>query len=256
MNIRELREEAWDIARETATVDSQRLWTTKEMNRYINRVYRYIARETRCIRDDITTDICRIVSDPPADIATLQTLALTDVYAAQDLAWYNGTGWLSGKLVAPYIYPLSPLIIDIDEVKWTTRAWKLTRSSVTRWQTNVWWEQVTGMPTEYATDLANNTIALNFRSLESDTLKLIVRRLPLADLISDTDTPEFKTHYHDFMVNGILWQMYSKQDAEAFDKTAADKYYGMFLRDVDEIKQQESIMDNRLKPNYAMSAFR
>jgi len=57
MTLEEIRQECWDEARETATNDIDRLWTTSEMNRYINRVYRNIARETRCIRDSITPDI-------------------------------------------------------------------------------------------------------------------------------------------------------------------------------------------------------
>lgn len=257
MNLKQLREEAWDIARETATIDSDRLWTKAEMNRYINRVYRFIARETKCIRDAATPSICQIAVAPPVDAAALEAAAATNVFDAQDWAWYNSQdSWLYQRLVAPYVYDLHPLIIDIDEVKWLYKPWKLTKVSVNKWQVNPYWEQVLGEPTEYCTDYSNNTIAINWRTSTTDTLKLIVRRMPLTDLINDTDEPEYRSHYHDFMVNGILWQMYSKQDAETVDKTKADSYYALFLRDVDEIKQQETILDQRLKPNYSMDAFR
>lgn len=164
MNLKQLREEAWDIAREVATNDSDRLWSTKEMNRYINRVYRRIARETRCIRDASTNIICRIASDP-VDYTTYTP-------GTEDYVWANTEGdWLYHKDVTPYIYDLSPLILDIDEVKWTYRQWRLTKVSVSKWQVNPWWEKVLGMPTEYATDYANNKLVLNFRSDTADILK-------------------------------------------------------------------------------------
>mgnify|MGYP003704532497 CR=1 FL=1 len=53
----------------------------------------------------------------------------------------------------------------------------------------VFQEQVLGMPTEYATDYSVNTLTLNFRAEVEDTLRLIVRRLPLTDLIGDKDVP-------------------------------------------------------------------
>jgi len=257
LNLKDIREECWDIARDTATTDSDRLWTTREMNRYINRVYRFIARETKCIRDDITAAICRINVAPPTDLADLTTKAATDPYYAQDLAFYNDPdSWLYQQLVSPYNFPLDPRILDIDEVKWTKRQWRLTHTSVSKWQINPWWEQVIGMSTEYATDLSNNRFTVNFRNVESDTLKLVVRRLPLVDLINDLDEPEFRTHYHDFIVNGVLYYMYSKQDADTIDKTKASEYYGLYLKDIDEIKQQEVIVNNRLRPNHSTDAFR
>jgi hypothetical protein len=257
MNLRELREEAWDIARETAINDVDRLWTKREMDRYINRVYRFIARETKCIRDASPSTLTRITVAPPADLAALTTLATTDVYAAQDLVWYNDVNsWLYQKLVTPYVYALSPLVLDIDECKWTNKQWRLTKVSVNKWQVNPWWEQTLGMPTEYCTDLSNNTLTINYRAQDTDTLRLVIRRMPLTDLVSDTDEPEFRSHYHDFMVNGILWQMYSKQDAEIADKQKATEFYALYMKDVDEVKQQETILDQRLKPNHSMDAFR
>jgi hypothetical protein len=257
MNLAQIRSEAWDIAREIGTTESTRLWRQSEMNRYINRTCRHIAKETKCIRDSVTASLCRIASSPPASIGALTTLAATDAWAAQDLAWYNSsTSWLSGRLVAPYSYPLSQLVVDIDECKWSTRQWKLTKVSVSKWRSNPWWEQVVGMPTEYATDGDNGRLFINFRSDTSDTLKLAVRRLPLLDLANDTDEPEFRTHYHDFIVNGVLWQMYSKQDAETFDLSKSGDFKGAFLKDLDEIKQQESIINSRLLVNNALDGFR
>lgn len=257
MTLEEIREECWDEARETATNDLDRLWTTSEMNRYINRVYRNIARETRCIRDSITPSICRIVSSVPASLAELTTRARTDDFAAQDLAWYNDSGsWLYQTLVAPYSFALSPLVIAVDEVKWTSKQWRLTHVSIKKWQVNPWWEQVLGMATEYATDGDNNRLFLNYRTTDTDTLKLTVRRLPLSNLSDASDTPEFKSDYHDFFKNGVLELMYRKQDSQTFDEVKAIDYHSKFLADLDEIKQSETLLDNRLRSNASLDAFR
>lgn len=264
MNLKQIREEAWDIAREVATVDLDRLWTTREMNRYINRTYRFIARETKCIRDSTTASVCMI----PVNVVDYTTYVAGTI----DYIWANttvisditdpaydptaGKYWLFHQNVTPYKYALNPLILDIDEVKWTNRSWKLTKVSVSKWQINPWWEQVVGMPTEYATDLDNNTLAINFRDTTADILRLHVRRLPLTDLVFDTDTPEFRTHYHDYFVNGVLWQMYAKQDVETFDLAKAAMYKADFYADIDEIKQQERILNQKLNPNHSLDAFR
>lgn len=257
MTLSEIRAECWAIARESSTIDKDRLWTKAEMNRYINRVYNFIAKETLCIRDSMSAETCRIHVAPPADLAELTELAATDPYYAQDLVWYNNVNsWLYQELVAPYSFALSPKVLQIDECKWTNHQWTLVKVSVTKWQKNAWWEQVRGLPIEYATDLDTNRIVLNYRMTEDDTLRLSVRRLPLVALIADGDSPEFRLDYHELMVNGVLWQMYSKQDAETIDEAKANNYFAMYMRDVDEIKQQELNLNKRLNPNSSLQAFR
>lgn len=258
MTLKELREEAWEIARDVAIVDQDRLWPSREMNKYINRVYKRMARETQCIRDSITPSICRIQVAPPTDLADLTAKASTDVWYAQDLAWYNNaTSWLYGRLVTPYSLPISDKIIKITEAKWMNTQWKLTKVSVQSWQVNPRWEQVVGtFATEYATDLDSNRIALNYRTTTSDTLMLTVKRMPLVDLRNDADSPEFKEDYHELMINGILAQMFSKTDAETLNKVKAEDYEEKFKSDLDEVKQQEELLDTRLKNNFAMDAFR
>jgi hypothetical protein len=258
MNLKEIRDEAWSISRDNkALIDSDKLWPKQEMNRYINRVYRYIARETKCIRDAHTEAVCRIAVAPPASYAALQALALTDVFYADDLEGYNDIGsWLYQKLVAPRCLPLSQLILDIDEVKWKSWPWRLGVVSVIKWQMNPYWERIVGPPTECSTDYQSGYLTLNYRTTNSDTLLMKVRRMPLVDLVDDTDTPEIRTHYHDFMINGVLAQMYSKQDADIIDLKKAADYEAAYKRDVDDIKQQETIFDQRLKVNHSLSAFR
>ena len=254
MTLAEIRQECWDEARETAVNDQDRLWTKSEMNRYINRVYRNIARETRCIRDTISY---RIPVSAPATLGDLTTAALTDPFAAQDLDWYNDSGsWLYHTLVAPYSFALDPLIIEVFECKWSVAQWILTKVSISKWQSNPRWEQVVGLATEYSTDGDANRLFVNFRTESADTLKLAVKRLPKVDLVNDTDVPEFKVDYHDFFKNGVLALMYKKQDSQAFDAVKVVDYSTQFKLDLDEIKQSEALLDNRTRSNGSMAAFR
>jgi hypothetical protein len=249
MNLQQIREECWDLARDIGIVDSDRLWPTADINRIINRVYRQIARETKCIKDSETTSIC-LIPVAPVDYTTYTP-------GTMDYIWANDpNSWLYHQDVCPYLFDLDNRIIQIEEVKWVYRQWKLTKVSCTKWQTNPWWEQVKGMPTEYATDLTTNKIAINFRDNVSDYLRLVVRRLPLTDLIDNTDTPEFRDSYHDFFFNGVLFYMFSKQDADAINQAKAAEYREKFLLDIDEIKQQESVLETKLAPNNSINAFR
>lgn len=250
MNLREIREECWEQARDTALTDSDRLWREKEMNRYINRVYRFIARETQCIKDASTPAVC-ILDVDPVDYTTLTAGTL-------DYIWANEVGnWLYHKDVTPYLLDLHASILQIDEVKWMTQPWRLQKVSSSKWKQNVWWERVIGSyATEYATDLNTGKIALNYRMESGDKLQLHVRRLPLVDLINDDDIPEFRTHYHDYLINGVLMHMYRKRDAETLDEAKASEFENAFLLDVDEIKQQESQLEEHLRPNEALDAFR
>jgi len=247
--LEEIRDECRAIARDSALIDADRLWPNAEMNAYINRTHRHIARETRCIRD-ATTPAVVMISMTPTDYTTY-------VAGTLDYIWANDAGgWLYQLDVCPYLYDLHASILQIDEIKLMSEPRYLHKVSVTKWQLNPWWEQVVGIPTEYATDLQVDKIALNYRNDAADTMQLAVRRLPLVDLSADTDVPEIRSHYHDFFKNGVLEQMYRKQDADTIDLEKADAYGIRFSDDVEEIKQQEIILDYKLSPNGSLEAFR
>lgn len=249
MTLSEIRQECWNRALERGSSDPDRFWPEREMNAYINRVYRIIAKEGRCIRDASTPAVVLITS-APVDYTTYTSGTL-------DYLWANDSdSWLYQVDVAPYLHSLHPAIIDIEECKWVSRQWKLNKASSVKWRINPKWEWVKGMPTEFATDLESRKLAVNFRDEASDTLQMVVRRLPLVDLIADDDEPEFVIHYHDYFVNGVLHQMYLKQDSETFDAAKASEYRGLFKEDLDEIKQSETLLEERLRPNDAMGGHR
>jgi len=248
MNLRQIREECWAQARDAAEADVDKLWPTKEMDRYINRVYRFIARETQCIKDSTTAAVCLIDVDP-VDYTTYAAGTL-------DYIWANDSDdWLYQKDVTPYLLTLHTSILQIDICKWMSQPWALRKVSYRKWEVNPWWFKVIGQPTEYAQDLETGKIALNYRTESADKLHLHVRRMPLTDLAADSDVPEFHIQYHDFMINGIMMWMYRKRDAETLDEAKATEFETAFLRDVDEIKQQVSQKEEHLRPNQALSAF-
>lgn len=249
MNLLQIREEARDYSGDTVGEDADKLWSDSEIDRYINRIYREISKETLCIRDATTPSICLI--DSSVIDYTTYTVGTLDYIWANDPA-----NWLYHKNVAPYLYDIDSSILRIDEIKWTNKPWKLNKVSVAKWQSNPYWELVIGMPTEYATDLSLGKIALNFRSEEDDTLRMQVRRMPLNDLSKSTDIPEFREAYHDYFLNGVLWLMYLKQDTQTFDKEKSNECYAMFLSDLDKIKQQEIGLEEKLNVSHSLPAFR
>jgi hypothetical protein len=247
MTLAEIREECWALACDLKEED--RLWSKQEMDRYINRVYRKIASETRCIRDSLTPACC-IIQSTPKDYTTY-------VQGTLDYLWANDPqSWLYQKNVAPYLFDLHKSILQIDDVKLVKKGWRLHKVSSASWEDNPYWERVIGPPTQYATDLSVGKLAVNFRDTEEDYLQLKVRRLPLEPLVGDKSVPEFRDNYHDAFFNGVLALMFSRQDSEGFDAAKSNKYANAFIQDLDDIKKKEIQLDERLRPNGSLAAFR
>lgn len=250
MNLREIRESIWRKARELNVPDVDRLWPAAEMNQYINRTERRLARECRLIRDARTAEIVLL----SFDLVDYTTLTADD---GLDYIWATTpTSWLYQQDVCPYVVDLDSRIIDIDEAKLIEYDWKLRKVSCQKWQQNIRWEQTKGMPTEYATDLQNNSFAVNFRSEQAFRVQLVVKRLPLADMVKDEDTPEIRVDYHDRFQNDVLAQMFEKHDAQAFDEKARDRYEQKARKDIDDIKFEESRLHEMLRPNHPTEAHR
>jgi len=240
MNLQEIIDDCRDQARDNGALDVDRLWPDAEMVRYANKVQNRIARETLCIKDSTTPDIC-ILALTPVDYTTY-------VAGTLDYIWANDSDHPLYQLdVTPYIVPLHDRILEIEEVKLMSGLYRLGKASVKWWQHYIQWEATLSTPTEFATDLQVGSIALFGRMETADTLQLAVSRMPLAPFVvadMDEQTPDIRVSYHDFFHNGILGYMYSKQDAETLDKAKAVDYNEQFDDDIDEIKRQENIVLN------------
>lgn len=250
MNLGEIKAEARGVARDEAADDKNRLWKDADLTLYANRVYRKIARETKCIRDAITPEVCLL------PVTVVDHLALEEGSIDYLLA-NDSNSWLYQLDVAPLTLPLHSSILDIEEMKWVTKGWKLHHVSVSKWQTNYFWDRVPGLATEFCTDYSNGRLALNYRATENDILKLVVKRMPLVNLADDADVPEFRPDYHDAFLPGLLSHMYSKQDAECIDLKKAADYLAEFERAIDLIKRQESrLHGSHPVANHSLGAFR
>jgi hypothetical protein len=248
MNLAQIREECWEEAFDVIGSGSDKFWPEDVMNRYINRIYYHIARETRCIRDASTASVC-IIDGSVVDYSTYASGTL-------DYIWANdSTSPLYQLDVAPYLYDLHKSILDIDEVKLMRRKYQLHKVTSAVWQRNTMWEQTIGAPTQYATDLNSKKIAVSFRDGDGDTLQLAVKRLPLVELVLDTDEPEFREDFHQHFKDGVLWLMYKRQDAETFNMAKSKQAKDDFDDAIDELKQAVIKLDERIRPNAAMGAF-
>jgi hypothetical protein len=218
MNLKQIRDECWDIARETSEMDSDRLWSLNEMNAYINRIYRDIARTTKIIIDSTTVSTCQITLSSATPIFALSPLILS-VHDCYYCATQTSVP-ISKKLI--YV----PVIcLGVDPMLITLHA----------------------TPTYYSLDNATGNITFDTIPLSADVtplLKLRVSRLPLLDLIEDIDIPEFLVKYHDYFKYGVLWLMYSKQDSEAYDLAKASDFYQMYQLDIAKLVDNNSYTRN------------
>lgn len=80
------------------------------------------------------------------------------------------------------------------------------------------WEDASGEPSHYVPDFD-----AKFRPYPTPDVDGLVRltviRLPLADMAGDADAPEIAPHYHDGLINWMLYRAFSKPDTETLDKT-------------------------------------
>lgn len=233
MNLREIREEAWDYADDRSENEEDRLWKPEEMDRYVNRIYRDIARETKCIEDFSTPEVCQIAITPIAP-ASQVTGTLDYQYVN------NGSSPLYGKTFASNTFLLHKSILEICDARLLNGQVRLNHRFAKKWKKSPTWDQRIGLPTEYATDLKNGYLAVNYRAETADIVLLSVKRLPLTPLRSSGDVPEIPISYHDAFLDGILAEMYSKQDSQTYEKGRAEKHKEQYLERLDDIKRIES----------------
>ena len=91
----------------------------------------------------------------------------------------------------------------------------------------------TGDPINFIVDSALNSIQLYPTPTASDTLKLIVYRLPLTDLTWDDNevTPELREEYHVPMLFYAASLCYMKDEANTLDPNRASTFSAMFDRE-------------------------
>ena len=74
---------------------------------------------------------------------------------------------------------------------------------------------------------------------ETVTLQLLVFRLPLTDIDDDGQQLEIDPQHHEHLLLWCKHRAYSKQDAEAFDKTKAADFKAQFLDYCEQAKLEQ-----------------
>ncbi len=176
------------LAEATLPQDSLYHLTTEKAVLYFNEAIHEACRRARLLVDRTTAAICEI--------------AVT-----------------AGSPVISY----SPRIIKIRRVRLVGRETPLTRRYVAdmdRLGSN--WEEQTGTTDSYVADYATGKIFLHRIPAENGTLKLVVVRLPLADLTGAlAEEPEIAPHYHPALVSYVVYKMRSIEDTELYDPRKA-----------------------------------
>lgn len=186
------------ITEDSPSVDLLR-WTNEELVAYINEAERRAARASLLIEDATTAAVCSITVTA-------------------------GTA----------LYTKHSKILKIKQAKLLSQSDPLIRGSMLQYQGVPNWETATGTPYGYMEDYTTGFIRLDRLPAVDDTLKLIVYRLPLADMdwaTADTDAPEISEAYHIPMLNYAASLAYRKEDANILDPARADRFEVAFNRE-------------------------
>ena len=194
MNLREIRAQV----REWLDDDRQPyLWSDMALNSYVNQAVTEAVIRVEGIKDDSTTAICTIaVTTPTAE------------------------------------YTLDSRILEVTRAKLASQSRKLNETSIWDLDTNVaFWETYpASTTTHYYADTTLNKIRLFPAPSTNDTLSLMVLRLPLTDLVTETDTPELEVRHHPGLAHWACFLAYQKRDADANDMAKSAHHDKEFTR--------------------------
>lgn len=90
-------------------------------------------------------------------------------------------------------------------------------------------DNTTGPVTAVVLGIEEFSLRLVHIPTKADTLNLLVYRMPLKDITDVDQALEIKEKHHRALLLWMKYRAYSKQDAEAYDKGAADKFEAAFV---------------------------
>lgn len=171
------------------------LWEDTEVAQYLNEAEREAAERALLIHDETTAAVC-----------TLTVVA--------------GTA----------SYPLHASILKIERATLASTGDTLTVTSRDKLDQS-WpgWETATGTPQHLVEDGDGNATLVPAPTA-ADSVALAVKRLPLADMAADNDTPEIGVRHHYRMLDWALHLAFLKPDADAHNPKAADYHEARFER--------------------------
>lgn len=173
------------------------LWSDEDLTEFANDAEREACRRSRLISDSTTAEIVSI---------SLTAGAST--------------------------YDLDQRILFIKRVKVSGISTPLRRASFKDLDRGIpGWEDETGDPQAYVPDMDEDKLRVYPIPTAAATATLTVIRLPLDDMVNDSDTPEIKPRYHDSLIYWMEYRAYSKHDAETQDRKKAETALEMFERE-------------------------
>ncbi|MBF0517768.1 MAG: hypothetical protein HQK97_11750, partial [Nitrospirae bacterium] len=168
-----------------------------------------MAAETLCITDSTTPQICQIT--------------------------------LSKGLAS---YPLDSRVIAIKRAVLRSTGsplFKTTQDSLFRWYGL--WQNFEGTPAYYMLDVQSGCITLHPVPAASDTINLIVYRLPISDMSTSAPDaePEIPRRYSRTLINGILALAYEKSGSDTLNTESAKTYRELWQKGLDEIRRESLV---------------
>ena len=197
------------------------LWSDADLKSYINEAQEQAVRRARLIIDSSTSAVCNVTVVANTASYTLNS----KIYRVLDVI----PSWNGGDLLR----------------KWTTKELSLRNNS--------WHSETSKTPDAYLLDYESGKIRLYPKPTQNGTLTLRVYRLPLQDMVADSDTPEIAEHYHKPMLHYARFLAYMKPDADTQDKAKAQEAEALFALEFGEQKSAWSDeYDNRNLPDDLM----
>lgn len=170
------------------------LWSDDEITSYANDAEREACRRARLITDSTTASVCNIT-----------------------------------LVAATASYTLSRKVLFVNRVKLVGESIPLGPVSYKDLDRQVpGWEDETGTPTRYVKDTDTGKFRPYPTPTAAGTAKLTVTRLPLEDMVGDSDEPEIQPHLHGSLLFWILHCMFSKPDNDGYDEAKAAKNLALF----------------------------
>lgn len=214
MTLSEIRDRCRSRLNDEVGSAADSYWSDTDLNDDINASIEEMHERTLCVTDSLTDSVC-----------------LISLVAGQRH------------------YALHESVLDIQTVQPSWKVEPLSKQSVVTVSQS--WLTETGLPYSYLMDYSHRTLSLTSApaTVNGESIRLTVQRLPLVELTADTDIPEIPRQYHRRLYDGVLAKALLKQDSEIYNPAKGNVHQGKWEKSLEEIIRREA----RLKPRITVA---
>ena len=214
MTLSEIRQKCRSLLDDEVGAASDSYWSNDDLNEYINASIEEMHERTLCVTDSITDAVCLII-----------------------------------LVAGQRHYALHESVLDIQTVQPSWKVEPLSKQSIAT--VSPTWLSETGLPYSYLMDYSHRTLSLTSApaTVSGESLRLTVQRLPLVELVEDTDVPEILKQYHRRIFDGVVSKAYFKQDSEVYNPAKGNVHRVKWESSLEEIIRREA----RLKPRITIA---